>query len=410
MSADRTSASLETVKSPTAPSTLHSPTMVNGEILPLTSVRFFAAFHVVLYHTWGIFLPSLAVPAYVTWFLSLGYAGVSIFFVLSGYILCVVYMHRNTPPSVDRKQFFLARFARIYPVYAFSLVVSAPFVVMLLGDRSASSKLLKMIFLSVVNFGLLQAWRPVLSGGWNVPAWSISAEAFFYLLFPILAVWIWTKIQRPLLMAFFLWCLTVTISLITIHMPFLQSAVDRHGNEFLLFNPLLRLPEFLIGVAVATWQQRTKFVAPWWLAIGSILATLALVPLLVKSSRVLVSNGLLAPLFALMLVGLGSSSGFFERLLSFRPFVFLGRASFSLYLLHLPVLFWFCLLGRGGNAPAFSEKQLFRPTSIGPGPLIAYLAISLAISIASYEWIESSGRRFLLNRVGQKKPITKLAR
>ena len=410
MSADRTSASLETVKSPTAPSTLHNPTMVNGEILPLTSVRFFAAFHVVLYHTWGIFLPSLAIPAYITWFLSLGYAGVSIFFVLSGYILCVVYMHRNTPPSVDRKQFFLARFARIYPVYAFSLIASVPFVVMLLGDRSVMSKMLRMISPSVVNFGLLQAWKPALGGGWNVPAWSISAEAFFYLLFPILAVRIWTRVQRPLLLAFLLWCLTVTISLITIHIPFLQSAVHRHGDEFLRFNPLLRLPEFLIGVAVATWQQRTKFVAPWWLAIGSILATLALVPLLVKCSRVLVSNGLLAPLFAVMLVGFGSSNGYFERLLSFRPFVLLGRASFSLYLLHLPVLFWFCFLERGRNALPFSEQQLFRPTSTGPGPLIAYLAITLAISIASYEWLESSGRRFLLSRLGQKRPITKPAR
>src|SRR5467141_2329448 len=87
----------------------------------LTSLRFFAAFHVVIFHfqAMQIFIG----PAWFQKLSSIGYAGVSFFFVLSGFIL--VYTYEGRPMVL--KNFWRARFARIYPAYAFSLLVTAPF-------------------------------------------------------------------------------------------------------------------------------------------------------------------------------------------------------------------------------------------------------------------------------------------
>ena len=87
----------------------------------LTSLRFFAAFHVVIFHfqAMQIFIG----PAWFQKLSSIGYVGVSFFFVLSGFIL--VYTYAGRPIVLNN--FWRARFARIYPSYAFSLLVTAPF-------------------------------------------------------------------------------------------------------------------------------------------------------------------------------------------------------------------------------------------------------------------------------------------
>jgi len=81
------------------------------KVHPLTSIRFFAAFYVVLYHTrWGV-TPGSALDQS----LSMGTASVSFFFLLSGYILALVYLRDGQP--VPKRKFYVARFARIYPLY-----------------------------------------------------------------------------------------------------------------------------------------------------------------------------------------------------------------------------------------------------------------------------------------------------
>jgi len=96
-------------------------------IKPLTAMRFYAAMWVVLFHYW----PKLAV-SFTPAFVDRGYLGVELFFVLSGFILCHVYL-----PAADRGEFkyggFLwARIARVYPLHLVTLV----------GPRNRASVLL----------------------------------------------------------------------------------------------------------------------------------------------------------------------------------------------------------------------------------------------------------------------------
>src|SRR5260370_21844619 len=153
----------------------------------LTSLRFFASFHVVIFHfqAMQIFIG----PAWFQKLSSIGYVGVSFFFVLSGFIL--VYTYGGRPMIL--KNFWRARFARIYPAYAFSLLVTAPFFfyaalsmnIPFFVWAKAHLKLASALVLS-----LLQAWVPPAALTWNAVAWSLSVEAFFYVLFPFLPLFI----------------------------------------------------------------------------------------------------------------------------------------------------------------------------------------------------------------------------
>src|SRR5216684_4890803 len=98
----------------------------------LTSLRFFAAFHVVIFHfqAMQIFIG----PVWFQKLSSIGYVGVSFFFVLSGFIL--VYTYAGRPMIL--KNFWRARFARIYPAYAFSLLVTALFFFLCCLDHEYS--------------------------------------------------------------------------------------------------------------------------------------------------------------------------------------------------------------------------------------------------------------------------------
>src|SRR5882724_5212610 len=99
-----------------------APVAPRSHLKALTTLRFFAALHVVLFHMWvtGEFAVG---PWWYRNFASIGYVGVNCFFVLSGFILVYTY----TDPLLDAPRFWQARLARIYPAYALSLVISAPF-------------------------------------------------------------------------------------------------------------------------------------------------------------------------------------------------------------------------------------------------------------------------------------------
>lgn len=150
---------------------------------PLTSLRFFAAMWVVLFHYW----PNLAEagsPALV----AKGYLGVECFFVLSGFILSHVYLEAFEEGRFRYADFLWARLARIYPMHIATLIGMG-----LMGGLALAAGLAidpNVVALSALpaNLALVQAWGVSPVAGWNHPSWSISAEWFAYLLFPAFAL------------------------------------------------------------------------------------------------------------------------------------------------------------------------------------------------------------------------------
>ncbi len=122
----------------------------------------------------------------------MGFMGVSFFFVLSGFVL--VYTYAGRPLNLPK--FLRARFARIYPAYAFSLIVTAPFFFEAVKIKAASLALVSTLVVT-----LLQAWFPQAALAWNKVAWSLSTEAFFYLVFPF-ALFYFERRKRSHLLPF----------------------------------------------------------------------------------------------------------------------------------------------------------------------------------------------------------------
>src|SRR5687768_14460819 len=120
-----------------------------NHIPALTSLRFFAAFYVLVFHSGGPALTdSGRLPALLDNFLMNGYLGVTFFFVLSGFILTYVY-YGKLMTQEETTRYAAARFARVYPVYLLSLLLMVPFV--------SSTGFLH----ALAQFILLQSWIPL---------------------------------------------------------------------------------------------------------------------------------------------------------------------------------------------------------------------------------------------------------
>ena len=148
------------------------PARTRGDIAPLTGLRFVAAMLVVLHH-----YPVPGASGTAATMMQAGYFGVTLFFVLSGFVLAYTYAEAlSEAPRATLRRFAVARFARIYPVYLAILLY--------LWIRSAFDGPV------VLHALLLQAWHPDarVAFALNGPGWSISVEAFLYACFPLLVI------------------------------------------------------------------------------------------------------------------------------------------------------------------------------------------------------------------------------
>ena len=161
------------------------------DLRPLTVLRFFAAGWVVLYD----YLPRLVVhlPTLVTH----GYLGVEIFFVLSGFILTHVYGRQFVERRFHYGEFLWARLARIYPVHIATLIGLAALIgaARLLGADVGEAVTAPTSL--PAELLLLHGWGFAPLGGWNHPSWSLSAEWFAYVAFPLFAVTAGVLRHRP---------------------------------------------------------------------------------------------------------------------------------------------------------------------------------------------------------------------
>jgi peptidoglycan/LPS O-acetylase OafA/YrhL len=379
-----------------APSTRRAP------LKALTGIRFFAAIHVVLFHYAGEALAGahwslLAIVA-------CGPSAVSLFYVLSGIVL--VYSCTNDSGlSSDRWSFWRARFARIYPTYLLALIIDGPFFLSaMLKAYDGIAVALWGIPIGLLAVLLLHAWTPLSVFAWNTPGWSVSAEAFFYALFPSLSARLKSSSTRQLVgQASFYYGLALLPPLLVIaaeasgsswlgvKVPSGAGGLDLHTwiVRFAGFSPIARLPEFLIGICVGYWLSSRRPAlsssGATWLELGAIgLLTSAWIAMgLHSNSKTWLDSGLLAPLFVLLLVALALGSGVLARLLALRPFQILGDASYAMYILQEPVLIWTSKLPMVGTLP--------KPVSV-----TFYIVTLVLVSIACQRYIAEPARIWLL--------------
>ncbi len=347
----------------------------------LTGIRCFAALNLVFFHfadphAFGPFAPIV----------NGGYVSVSFFLLLSGFILTYNYADRAERGALTARSFWAARFSRLYPVYAFSLLLSGG---MLMQEVHAHTK---------ADFGLglvltpllLQGWHPTLSTFWNTPAWTMSTEAFFYLLFPWLIMR--RRPQRVRTMLLILGAVWLSSLVLPALYTYFHPDGDLHPDRYstgawmraLKFMPLQHLPSFAFGMVLGFLNDRIRPESRKRVVAG-LFAFVTLYLILCVSDRlpyVLLHDGLLMPLFAgviLCLAGRNRVAGFFGLL----PFIAIGECSYCLYLLHFNL--WTLL---------HDSRLLEKSGLIVFDPWISYLLLVIA-ALLTKRFIERPGRNWI---------------
>ncbi|NOK37656.1 acyltransferase [Corallococcus exercitus] len=362
----------------------------------LTGLRFLAAAHVVAYHVYHLVFTGAEAPPGLHGLLDSGYVGVSFFFVLSGFILGYNYLERPPDTHAARKAFWVARFARVYPVYALGLAVAAPAFLKGLRDvwavdPSQASRQAEALVLAPL---LLQSWTPWTALAWNAAGWSLAVEAVFYAAFPFLAGRLGRLGPRKLAVG------AAVAYGAALLLPALYMLVDPdhtggtasayNSGPWMLalrFNPLARLPEFILGILAGRFFLLRAGEAPRSRPVLlAVLGGLVVAALLGSTSLPfpLLHNGLLAPVFAALIVLLPRSRGAVARVLASRPLRLLGEASYALYILHMPVLFaWKSVLKRLGAEPTSAWA------------VAAYVVGVVCLSVLAYERVEKPARGWI---------------
>ena len=298
----------------------------------LTGLRAFAACNLVFFHfsnpKWfGIFAPIV----------DNGYTAVSFFLLLSGFILSYNYSERAQRGELSHRKFWIARLSRLYPIYLVALVISYG----MLRDEFHVRTHAQFAQGVVLTPLLLQGWLPNLATFWNTPAWTMSTEAFFYLLFPFVAVMprprSWSKLLGVLAL---LWVAGLTLPLLYMHFcPDGDLHPGRYTDGFwiraLKFSPPPHLPSFLFGMVLADVDARLAR-GGWQRLLLGVFGVAATYAVLYHGDHipyVLMHDGLLMPLFGCAILGLAGEN-FVSRFFGFSAFVAIGQTSYCLYILH----------------------------------------------------------------------------
>lgn len=356
-----------------------------ARIAELDGLRGAAALAIVIWH----YVPSIAVAApgtslaYFNRAASLTWAGVDLFFVLSGYLIGSILLRAADSPRYFRT-FYGRRAARIVPLYAVMLAGLALGNLAGLGAPEAAAR---PVFENNLPWWSYFAFA---QNFFMVPAddfgpkfihvtWSLAIEEQFYLLLPLLF--------RAVRGSFLAWILAG----LALMAPVLRAFVPAGMATYVLLP--FRMDSLMAGALLALlwsvpgWRARISagpgLAIAWWV--------LALpVPVVLRSGAGLHALGgsfgwlvqtWLAIWFAVTLAALLAGKSWLGPIFRLSPLPQLGRVAYGVYLLHLPVL-WVTHLGLLGAEPVLSDSKTLAVTLLAG-------AVSILLALVAYRWIEA---------------------
>ncbi|MGA2832898.1 MAG: acyltransferase [Terracidiphilus sp.] len=352
----------------------------------LTGLRCFAAINIVFFH--------FSNPNWFGWLapvVDAGFVSVSYFILLSGFVLGYNYNARARAGELNLTRFWKARFTRIYPIYLLSLLLSLGTLSKEYGSHTHA-----MFWTGVVLTPLLmQGFIPAISTFLNTPAWTMSAEAFYYVIFPWLARW-----KRPERAGPYLWKMAGVwmLGLVpgALYIAFNPDGIahpDRwsYGRWLwaLKYTPYAHVASFVFGVMLAELDEliardsRLRL----WLGLGGFAGIYGLLTLGPLMPYAIMHDGLLMPFFGCIVLGLAGKNPL-AAVLGIRPLVFVGEASYCLYLLH------FNLWNMVHESHVLDRMGLTRFD-----PWLSY-ALLIAMAVATLYLVEKPAQRVLRKWMG----------
>jgi Predicted acyltransferases len=310
-----------------------------ADLRPLTALRFVAAAWVVLYTCWPFldvgFTPHLA---------SKGYLGVELFFVLSGFILSHVYLEAFGTRRFGYRSFLWARIARVYPLH---LVTLLGVMALAVGASAAGIAMQARVIdwpSLPANLLMLHAWGLAPEAAFNHPSWSISAEWFAYLTFPVFAAGAWALRARPWLAV-----AAASAALLALYVVFQSLAGFPLTQATIRWGALRIVPCFALGCALYLVHRKGGVPRP------GLLSALSVV-LIFATASLQIWDGVIVLLGGLLILSLGSLDNVRAGPLSSRFAVWLGEISYALYMVLIP---WTLVAVNGLARVTGSESKTF---------------------------------------------------
>lgn len=351
---------------------------------PLTGIRGVASGWVVLLHI-QLLLPALLPPLPILGALvGSGNLGVDLFFLLSGFVITYTYLDRlgrGTPGAVRR--FFILRFARIYPAHLATLLLVVALVAVSSAIGSPPHDERRFSLLSfIMNLFMLQAVPPALS--WNDPAWSISAEFLAYLFFP-LAVPVLARLTARSAGITAAVILSIGVPAMGIVVATADEWVYWSGYVLIWLRIAVAFPVGCLLYVV--WRSRPPGEWARWGGAISLTGVIGVIAacLLTPPARALTLPVWAYPFLALLIFGLASALGWISRLLSTRVMVWSGKISYSVYLIHFPIVLLTVTL--------LERMQPLNNPALRIGVLLCLLGAVIGAGAALFYVVEEPARR-----------------
>ena len=334
------------------------------------------------------------------------YLFVDFFFVLSGFVLCHAYRDKVVN-GAGFAQFVVRRFGRVWPLHA-AVLLALLCAVAVIGalphpqslaltwhsnDYALNALLPNFLLLNALNLDVT---------GWNGPAWSIGAEFYTYLLFALLVLFV----RRRLV------ALSIVLSLAALTFIFWR-APDLMNSTF-DYGTIRCIAGFFVGVAAYHVYERlgrSSMRRATVLELAAIALVVAFVAGAGQGPDAVGVMSLAAPLvFGAAVVIFAGEEGLMSCLLRARPFRALGRYSFSIYLIHQPMLILLCyaLWLAGYDGMEFHAAGAL--PSLGTGNLLLadFVLAVVLVAAATYRFIElpARGRIYRAAEIGPRRRRT----
>ncbi|WP_454968319.1 acyltransferase family protein [Gemella sanguinis] len=309
----------------------------------IDSLRAIAVIAVIIYHIDANYLPG-------------GFLGVDLFFVLSGYLISsLIIKEYKSTGTVNLYNFYVRRARRLLPAVYFMITVVLIIITLFNGV------LLKKSYLDAL-FGYIYSsnWWYIFhkldyfdSFGSQSPfkhLWSLAIEEQFYMFFPLIFLIFNRKSKsnngNSKLNKNFIY---VVLSLILVSLIAHILLFDINNINRIYFGTDTRAFSLLVGVVGAILypmdrlSERTTKKDNMIYSIVSLVSILVLIGIMINTSEYntwLYRGGflLVAIIGLIIIISSGRQYTFMSKLLSFKPFVFIGKISYSLYLWHFPIL------------------------------------------------------------------------
>jgi peptidoglycan/LPS O-acetylase OafA/YrhL len=379
-----------------------------AHVLPLDSIRGIAAVSVVIHHL--LLMPTfLAVFPHNAWincsFFRSAWLLVDLFFVLSGIVMSLSYV-RGDFGRFSLREFMLRRFARVYPLHLVTLLAGLLFRLLRIGLVAAGLVIaapaafeVNNFYSFVLNIFLLHSMGPIDYLSWNAPSWSISVEFYTYLVFGLVILFA----QRMRSLSYLYACagLLVVGSLFVIIFVLDKPSLGLQTD----FGILRCFVSFFLGVLTVMLVERMRPGMHPTVQGGIQLFTMITSIVLVSVVEVYPPASFLAPLiFAAFLGSLLAfpNAAFVPRMLVARPLVWLGRRSYSIYMVHsIVVLFaeYFVRALGPARIAALDAVSTGLPATLN---LCVSLAAVLVVSHFTYLHVEIPGGKLFRNMAGSR--------